>query len=155
MDKRIETLRETYAELGKEPERLHLSLNLTHKQRNATYADFVRTGFKPEVADVMEENGDYMGYLSTILSSYRVPDFVYSKAIAMLYNSHRTVLPVVGREYLETLYRQKLDCIRTAFRELKKHPNKAGMKVKDIKEIRDMVEDELNEILAKQGESVK
>ena len=155
MNKRLDNLSQIYATLGQVPESVYTSLNLTHKQRNDVYADFVRTGFKPEVEDVICESQDYMGYLATVLSSYKVPDFMYSKAVAMLYNSHRTVLPVVGSEHLEALYRQKLACARTAFKELKKHPNKAGMKVKDIKEIRDLIEDDLNELLAKQGESVK
>ena len=155
MNSKLDGLREVYAFAGRVPETLYTSLNVTHKQRNDVYADFVRKEIKPETADVLWENQEYMKYLSTILSSTSVPNFMYSKAVAMLYNSHRTVLPVVGSENLEVLYRQKLDCARAAFKELKKHPNKAGMKVKDIKEVRDLIEDDLNELLAKQDQSVK
>ena len=155
MNSKLDSLREVYAFAGRVPETLYTSLNITHKQRNDVYADFVRKEIKPETADVLWENQEYMNYLATILSSTSVPDFMYSKAVAMLYNSHRTVLPVVGREHLEALYRQKLDCLRVAFKELKKHPNKAGMKVRDIKDTRELIEEELNDLLAKQDQNVK
>ena len=155
MNKELDALREIYTALGQEKSVMYTSMNLTHKKRNDVYAGFVRKGVKPEVPDVLWESQEYLGYMAGVLSSHRMSDAMYSQAVAMVYNSHRTVLPVVGRENLEALHRQRLECLRTALKELKKHPHQAGMKIRDLKETRDLVEDELNEFLAKQNQNTK
>ena len=149
MNMQLDQLMTMYDALGKEKSVAYTALSLTHKQRNDVYADFVRKGTKPEVAEVLWENKGFMDYLASVLSSARVPDGTYSKAVAMVYNSHRTALPVIGHEHLEELHRQRLECLNTAFRELKKHPHQAGCKIRDIKDTRELVEDELNDLLAK------
>ena len=53
MNSKLDNLREVYAFVGRAPKTLYTSLNITHKQRNDVYADFVRKEIKPDTADVL------------------------------------------------------------------------------------------------------
>ena len=134
----LTTLENLYSKLIDSPKLIMPYFRTVCKDRNDTYNELLTHPHGIKDTEVIYENQYFMDLIKFILKNHTLPDNFYKETINNGIYSYKPIEKlanqgIIPSETLKTVLENELETFKASKKQLTPMKNKAGMKVKDIK----------------------